>query len=339
MALFPGATWKPITANKGRKALTVYNRVNLHVAVSEAASLHGYFNRPGIPDSHFYVRKDGSIEQYVDTEWRAFADLDGNDATISIETQGGLTNSNAEPWTDSQVDAIARIYAWAVKTHGIANKIATSSRPNIESRGLSWHRLGIDGNFPALPSILAGRNQRGGGMHYSKSRGKGCPGDTKIEQVTTIFRIAQDYLSDKPAPPAPKPEPAPTPPKPQPTPAKKYEEDGFWGTGTTKGLQAFYGTPQDGVISSQEVAWKNSNPGLTFGWEWVSKPKGSQLIYAMQQDLKKRGFYSGKLDGIAGPQFFTAMQRALGTIPDGKVSKESRMVYRLQQNLNAGKVF
>lgn len=190
MARFPGAIWKPITAGKGRQRLTVYNRVNLHVAASEATSLHGYFNKSGIPDSHFYVRRDGTVEQYVDTAYRAFADLEGNDATISVETQG----MGGGTWTPEQRESLARLFAWAVRTHGIAKRMATSSKPGASSKGLSWHRLGIDGNFPSLPNIRAGRGQRGGGMHYSTSGGKVCPGDDRIPQIPSIFDRAVAIL-------------------------------------------------------------------------------------------------------------------------------------------------
>lgn len=189
MARFPGAIWKPITASKGRRALTVHNRVNLHVAVSEGSSLHSYFNKSGIPDSHFYVRRDGTVEQYVDTSMRAFADLEGNDATISVETQG----MGGGTWTPQQIESLAQIYAWAVRTHGVARKIASDAKPGKSSQGLSWHRLGIDGNFPSS-GILAGRLQRGGGMHYSQSRGKECPGSDRIKQVPQIFARAEAIL-------------------------------------------------------------------------------------------------------------------------------------------------
>jgi hypothetical protein len=195
MARYPGAIWKPITA-KSRSRLTVYNRVNLHIAVSEASSLFSFFNQAGIADSHFYVRRDGTVEQYVDTAYKAYADLEGNDATISIETQGMGTGE----WTPAQLESLARLYAWCVKTHGIALKMATSSKTDSSSHGLSWHRLGIDGNFPPLPSILAGRLQRGGGMHYSNSFGKGCPTDDRIKQIPGIFARAKELLEPKPAP-------------------------------------------------------------------------------------------------------------------------------------------
>lgn len=192
MARMPGAIWRPITVNKNRWRL-VPLRVNLHVAVSEAASLHGYFNAAGRVDSHFYVRRDGTIEQYVDTSVVAYADLEGNGSSISVETQGGVKNANGEPWTAAQVEALARIYAWAVRTHGIARQVAKDSRPGSSSHGLSWHRLGCDGNFPGPP--LHGRVA--GGRRYSRQYGKVCPGNAKIRQVPAIYARAMALLGSK----------------------------------------------------------------------------------------------------------------------------------------------
>lgn len=192
MAVMPGVIWRPLTTDKSRWRL-VPLRVNLHVAVSEAASLFGYFNGArSRPDSHFYVRRDGTIEQYVDTALVAYADLEGNGSTISIETQGGVTATQTEPWTTAQLDAMARIYAWAVKTHGIAVQIATDSRPGKTSHGLSWHRLGCDGNFPGPP--LHGRVASG--RRYSRARGKVCPGNAKIRQVPDVYRRALPLIND-----------------------------------------------------------------------------------------------------------------------------------------------
>jgi hypothetical protein len=224
VARYPAAIWRPLdAAYVPSLKIGSHNRVNLHVAVSEAASLHPMFNRPKQASCHFYVRKDGKVEQYIDTAYRAEADLDGNDATISVETQGGVNGPNSEPWTDAQVEALAYLFAWCVSTHGIPARLATNSRIGDSSHGLSWHRLGIDGNFPDLPSPLAGRRQRGGGMHYSLSTGKACPGDAKIRQIPGILAAAQKILAPKPAPKpaeptAPKPAPAPAPvPAPKPT--------------------------------------------------------------------------------------------------------------------------
>jgi hypothetical protein len=183
MARYPGAAWRPITVNKSRKALTVYNRVNLHSTASSANSQYGYFNQSGIPDSHFHVAYDGTVEQYVDTSMRAFADLEGNDATISIETAGVAKDGN-EKWRAAQLASIVKLVAWCMKTHPIPRKLATTAfAGSSSSQGLSWHRLGCDGNFPSLPSIQAGRNQRGGGMRYTKHFGKICPGYGRVTQI------------------------------------------------------------------------------------------------------------------------------------------------------------
>ncbi|WP_062077658.1 peptidoglycan recognition protein family protein [Demequina globuliformis] len=331
MARYPGAIWKPIDAKylPGRKLVT-HNRVNLHVAVSEASSLHGYFNGPGKPSSHMYLRKDGVFEQYVDTDYMAEADLEGNDATISVETQGGVKNANGEPWTDAQVEALAEFYAWCVKTHGVSLRMATSSKLGDESRGLSWHRLGIDGNFPDLPDIRAGRLQRGGGMYYSRSRGKICPGDAKIKQVPAVFSRAAIILegevsgggNSKPdVKPDPKPEPKPT----------GIDEDGYWGGDTTEALQRSQGTPVDRKVSRQSNFWKTANPGLTSGWEWVASAKalGSQLIASMQREMGIED------DGRIGPDTINALSKRYGIKGDGHLDGPSMTIKAMQRRLNA----
>lgn len=326
MAIYPGAIYKPITAPKGRKAFNVINRVNLHVAVSEASSLHGYFNQRGIADSHFYVRKDGTVEQYVDTKYRAFADLEGNDATISIETQGGLTNANGEPWTSAQLETLAQLYAWAVKTHGIKLQLAKDSRLGDTSKGLSWHRLGVPGYMVA------------GGMRYSKAAYKACPGDKKISQIPGIFARAKEILNgtttaSKPKPTAPS-KPAPSKPAPKPA-AAKLKVDGVWGAGTTRRLQEVLGTVVDGEVSSQPKIWRSANTALGSGWEWVTTASGSRVIRALQTKLGVTA------DGKFGEKTIRALQKRMGTPVDGVLTRGkngSPCVAELQRRLNAGKI-
>lgn len=317
MARYPGAIWQPITAHPryGKRPLTEYNRVNLHTAVSNAQSLFGAFNKQSGPAfSHFYVAGDGRVYQYQDTDFQAAADLDGNDATISIETWDGYTgkpwdaDGNGEPdwknssdvpaWTAAQIESLAQLYAWAVKTHGIAVKIAESSQKGQPSKGLSWHRLGVDGNFPALPDVRAGRLQRGGGMHYSLARGKGCPGDERIWQVDDVFARAQVILGQAPTPPAPKP-PAPKPPAPA-----RLKEDGFNGSASITRYQEIMGTDTDGFLSSP-----------------------SDLTRAIQNWLNARGFrdYEGKMLKVDGYGF---RSNAYGAVTD-----RTRTDYALQQYL------
>lgn len=226
MARYPGAIWKPITADKlygpgTRERLTTYNRVNLHSTASTASSQFGYFNQSGIPDSHFHVDYDGTVEQYVDTDWQAFADYEGSDATVSIETAGVSQSTGDEEWRPAQLAAIVKLVAWIIREHDIKRQLATSSKAGFDSsKGLSWHRLGIDGNFPALPSIQAGRLQRGGGMHYSKSFGKVCPGYKRITQIhREVWPQVKALLE-------PKPVPIPTPEEDMPT--AKEIADAIW---------------------------------------------------------------------------------------------------------------
>lgn len=175
MAWFPGAIRKVVARH--RTSMARYRGVCFHVAVSEGASLFSYFNQPGNPTSHFYIRRDGTVEQYVDTQFRAPANLDGNPSLISVETQGGVRNVDTERWTEDQVDALARIAAWANRTHGIPLTQMANSLPG--TRGIGYHRLGID------PWRVSG------GERWSGSYGKVCPGGGKIAQIPRIITMAR----------------------------------------------------------------------------------------------------------------------------------------------------
>lgn len=239
--ILEGAIWKPLTVNKGRKALTQYNRVSCHIAVTEASSLFGAFNKPSTADSHLYVRRGtaaqiadpngmADFEQYVDLDMRANADYQGNDATVSIETQGGVgPDANGGKWDPAMLRRLAWIWQTVRDAKGIPNQLATSSKYDATSRGLAWHRLGIDGNFPALPNPLAGRNQRGGGMYYSTSRGKACPGDARVLQMQTVFDLGNGSITAPVTPPPVIAPPAPTTKRePRRIPQIAYGDVGGW---------------------------------------------------------------------------------------------------------------
>lgn len=112
--------------------------------------------------------------------------------------------------------------------------------------------------------------------------------------------------------------------------------DGKWGRSTTKALQRILGTPVDGAVSFQPVAFKAQNPGLLSGWEWTKNPRSSNVIEALQAKL---GTPKSQRDGRIGPDTIRRLQRKLGTGVDGKVSNPSAMVKQLQRNLNAGKLW
>jgi hypothetical protein len=194
MARYPAAIWKPVDRYKpgGSVHTPMPNpgRFCLHTAVSSGDSLFALFNTPGNPVAHFYVREDGKVEQYVDTATRASANLDGNHDTIAVESWDDA--GHRQTWTDAQVEACAKLAVWVHTKHGIPLDPCDAS-PG--SRGITWHRKGIDGNFPA--GLLSGRKTGSTDEHWSNSTGKTCPFDGKIHgTVERIIPRAKAILTE-----------------------------------------------------------------------------------------------------------------------------------------------
>ena len=191
MARYPGATWKPVPWANARDDNTDATIVIMHVTAAMADSQYHYFLESRKACSHFHIALDGTVEQYIDTDKLSAADYEGSDNAISIET-AGLGDGK---WTDAQVVSIVRLLIWINQTHGIPLRLKTTSSPT--EAGIGWHRLGITGNFPSLPSILAGRNQRGyAGEAWSLSGGKVCPGAERILQMPMIIEMANNGTTE-----------------------------------------------------------------------------------------------------------------------------------------------
>lgn len=125
----------------------------LHVAVSEGDSLFGWFNGPsGGVESHFYVRRDGKIEQYRSIYWQADANYDANDFAVSIETQG----MGAGEWTDAQLASIKALLVWLNSEAGI--KLEECGTWNGE--GVGYHSLFDQWNHAHKPCPGADRIQQ-----------------------------------------------------------------------------------------------------------------------------------------------------------------------------------
>src|SRR5690625_2343900 len=105
--------------------------------------------------------------------------------------------------------------------------------------------------------------------------------------------------------------------------------DGKWGNSTTSALQRALGTVVDGYISDQT---RNSVTNAFYGdsIKFGSGKKGSLVVKALQ---KKVG---SKQDGLLGPNTIRSLQRYLGTVADGKLSRPSLVVKELQRRLNKG---
>ena len=116
--------------------------------------------------------------------------------------------------------------------------------------------------------------------------------------------------------------------------SSKIDVDGYWGSATTRRLQQVLGTPQDGIVSSQNAHWKHAGivPGLTSGWEWVSNPTGSTVMRAIQARI------GAGADGILGPGTIKALEAHYGIAQDGRLDAPSLTVKRLQEALNRGTI-
>jgi len=223
MALYPGAYFARIAwANKDRTdgPARTFGKAILHTAVSDSRTLEGEFlSEANGRCSHFYVDKDGNVEQYIDTIYTSNADYQGNRSSVSIETWDGNrfgTNyyANATPWTASQIEALAKLLKWICATHSIPVARMANSLPT--TRGIGYHRLGVVGT--RVP----------GGEEWS-TVAKVCPGDARIAQVDALIaRTATVPSWDGPIP---------------------LRIDGALGPATIRRWQQVMGTLVDGFIS------------------------------------------------------------------------------------------
>lgn len=166
MALFPGALWRPIPEAADQPPVRI-TQVIMHVRAGLGDSLYGLWTSEGNGlESHFYVRFDGTVEQYVDTSHSADANYSANlrpDGTgaMSIETEG----LEAGVWTAEQLVSLLALARWANVTHGVPMVVC----PGPDAPGVGYHVMfGAPG--PWTP------------------RAKSCPGPGRVDQfVTTIM--------------------------------------------------------------------------------------------------------------------------------------------------------
>lgn len=172
MAVMPGAHY--LNAAQG-SPMARFDIVCIHTIVGYAPANAAHFSTPA----------SGYLWQSRDTRYRSAANLTGNPRVIAIENEdhgpayGAWSGSNVPRFTAAQIETIAKVCAWAYQTHGIPLVLCPNSKPG--SRGIAYHREGIDGNFGsfAYPGRVAG------GELWSSSTGKICPGDRRITQLIT----------------------------------------------------------------------------------------------------------------------------------------------------------
>ena len=195
MARMPGAEW--VGPHHSNGTMSRYDVVCLHTIVGN----------PPAHAAHFSTRADGHIYQSRDTAYRSAANYNGNHRVIAIENDDhgpefgswNVNDGHAVPaFTPDQIEANARICAWAYHVHGIPLVACPDSRPG--SRGIAFHRQGINGNWAGY--AYGGRAS--GGEVWTKAAGKVCPGDRRIAQIPQIIARARQLagLDNPPAGPA-----------------------------------------------------------------------------------------------------------------------------------------
>jgi len=174
MALWPEATFHPITANfnVGRIASTL-NGLILHITDGHSpgqgrpkvpptlAGLWGTFNNPSHNASaHFGVDKDGDVWQFVNTANRAWSvdgdTIDGSWASIENIAVPG------DELTAAQLDVCVNLLRWLHTQHGVPLSVARTKG----GRGVGYHAL------------------------FGKGH-PGCPGAPVIDQIEDIVATAR----------------------------------------------------------------------------------------------------------------------------------------------------
>lgn len=189
MARFAAAEW--LGEHSPEVPMDRYDIVCVHTIVGYAPA-HA---------AHFSTHHDGRIQQSRDTRYRSGANLNGNHRVIAIENEdhgsafGGwnVNDGHSVPeMTDAQITANAKILAFAHRRHGVPLQLCPDSKPG--SRGLAYHRQGIDGNFGSYryPGRVSG------GEVWTEHFGKVCPGDNRIAQLPEILRRAKAMEDDMP---------------------------------------------------------------------------------------------------------------------------------------------
>lgn len=165
----PDAIHKPIPAGSNDPVIVPALAI-LHVAVTFIDSLFDFFlRRSGGIESHFYVRKDGKIEQYRSVLREADANLGANSYRVGTVTFGAVSIETAGlgpgKWNAAQLESIKLILLWLNKEHGINLKQVFRPQPSREQGGVSFHT-----KFKSWSPVA-----------------KSCPGPERIKQYNEIL--------------------------------------------------------------------------------------------------------------------------------------------------------
>lgn len=159
----PFATWRG-SPNVGGNLIRPAKGLVVHVEVGTEAGTTSCFQNPRFQASaHFGCANDGSLDQFVDTDAVAWAEVAGNPGWISVETEGDPST----PLTDAQVASIGRLFQWLRGLYGFPSQTC-----DHDGTGLTTHA-----HYPS-------------GIADPSWGGHPCPGPLRSAQLPAILAAA-----------------------------------------------------------------------------------------------------------------------------------------------------
>jgi hypothetical protein len=156
MARFQFARWRgPVPNMNSGGMVRPFQGLVLHIEQGTESGTDTWFHNPAAQVSaHFGNPKSGGLDQWVDTDDTAWAEVAGNTKWISIENEG----NSGDTLTDSQLNNAATLLAWLNLTENLPMQLANTPSDS----GLGYHAMGgaAWGNHPDCPGapIVAQRD-------------------------------------------------------------------------------------------------------------------------------------------------------------------------------------
>lgn len=239
--------------------------------------------------SNYGIGKNGEIALFVDEANTSYADANWDSNCKSVTIECS-NNKTGGDWTVS--DTVLNSLIKLVADIFKRNNLGKA----VKGKNVTWHSM------------------------YAATA---CPGNYLKSKMDYIVDEVNKILDGKASETKPN-----TSDKEE---SKKHiiDEDGKWGTDTTKKAQEVFKTTVDGIVTDQYKCYEAQNPGL-IAFEWLNNPSsyGSELIRAIQKKVK------ASVDGHIGPETIKKMQKWLGTVQDSCVSNPSDVVRAFQKWLN-----
>lgn len=221
MAHDPAAIAKPVPSHGG--AMSAHLGLLLHVTTNHGDPYNYFLNPSNEASSTWWVGDDGRLEEYVDPDNRAWAQMAGNATYNSVESSG----VPEEGLTPAQIETIAHLYVWGHQHYGWPLKVSDKAG----EAGLGYHGMDPSWGHPF------------------------CPGELRKAQRAAIVQRAAALLQPVPHA-APSPNPVPVPAH-RPIPAAyryvRILQEGMVGQ-DVRHLQGRLGLFADGVFGPRTKA-------------------------------------------------------------------------------------